>query len=303
MNLSSACIIRPSNRVGAHVNMKYAILDIGSNSVRLMLWADGKTLYKEVLTTRLGEGLSASGLISDAAEKRTIPAIVTLLGRAKGEDAEVLAFATAAVRGARNGPEFVSAVKRECGVDIDVVSGEAEALLGLRGALGMRDGGIIDIGGASTEVCLQREGKVVYSVSLPVGCVRLHDACGEDVTLLTSVIEQAISPLPAIELPLYAVGGTASTLASVRLGLKQYDGAALQNAILSRNWLKCMANYLLSAPLEDRKRIRGMDVTRADILGGGTLLLTHILQRVGANEVRFSDGDNLEGYAVYRGLK
>ena len=113
----------------------YAVIDIGSNSVRLMLWADGKTLYKRLETTRLG----------------------------------------AAVRVARNGKELCRAIERACGLRVDVVSGEEEALLGAAGALSQKDGGIIDIGGASTEVFFRKAGVTQFSVSMNVGAVRLFD--------------------------------------------------------------------------------------------------------------------------------
>ena len=80
--------------------MKYAVIDIGSNSVRLMLWADGP-LYKKVCTTRLAEGLSCSGSLCDTAMDRTVRAVADFCKEGEQAGAQVLAFATAAVRSAR----------------------------------------------------------------------------------------------------------------------------------------------------------------------------------------------------------
>lgn len=97
--------------------MKIFAIDIGSNSVRLACIADGKTLYKRLKTTRLGEGLSQTGKISQQAIERTASAVSDFIGFAKNEGADRLfAFATAAVRSAENGADFTARVKELCGV-------------------------------------------------------------------------------------------------------------------------------------------------------------------------------------------
>ena len=125
--------------------MKYAVIDIGSNSVRLMLWADG-TLYKKLFTTRLAAGMR-DGVLQEDAMRRTAEAIAVFYreGVAEAGAARTFAFATAAVRSAKNGAAFCTYVKELCGAQIDVVSGDTEALLGAYGALGAQDGGMIDI--------------------------------------------------------------------------------------------------------------------------------------------------------------
>ena len=282
--------------------MKFAILDIGSNSVRLMLWANGKSLYKKVFTTRLAEG--ADRLLSEAAMKRTVEAIALCRTVAEQEGAALYAFATAAVRSASNGAAFCLRVKKTCGVEIDVVSGEEEALLGMLGALGTaEEGGIVDIGGASTEI-LFKKGKPEFSVSLPLGCVTLFDRCKEKKDALRKEIGRVLCALdgaPA-RFPTYAIGGTASTLACVKLGLAAYDGAALQDTPLPATWVKDCAERLFALSVDERRKIAGMDPRRADIIAGGTLLLYEIMRRLGLDEVRFSDRDNLEGYLLKRGL-
>ena len=161
--------------MGHSFQMKRAVLDIGSNSVRLMLWADGKTLYKKVLTTRLAEG--AAGELGEIPMQRTLQAILELFRTAAREGAEVCAFATAAVRANANGGEFCRRVRAACGLEVDVLSGKEEAEAGLCGALGEKDGGIVDLGGASTEVCVRRGGKIAAAVSIPLGCVKLYAQC------------------------------------------------------------------------------------------------------------------------------
>ena len=126
---------------------KYAVIDIGSNSVRLLLVADGKVLYKRLKTTRLGENLAVSGTLLPKAISRSATAVAEFYHLAKKEGAEdVLAFATASVRFAKNGGDFLLAVKELCPLQVEVISGETEAEIGVLGALGNSDGAVLDIG-------------------------------------------------------------------------------------------------------------------------------------------------------------
>lgn len=281
--------------------MKYAVIDIGSNSVRLMLRANGKTLYKRVCTTRLGEGIAASPVLGEAPMARTLEAVLAFAKEGRSAGAEVLAFATAAVRSAKNGAEFCARA-RALGVEVEVVSGEEEAKLAAVGALGSRDGGIVDIGGASAEYLLMRGGRTEYSVSMPVGCVRLYDSFADRAEALEVGIHDILSryALPAPSGPLFAVGGTASTLACVRFGLRGYDAERLNGLPLPLPWVRDTASRLLSMTAEERAKVKGMDERRADIIAGGALLLEMIMERAGVREVLFSDADNLEGYLALR---
>ena len=283
--------------------MKYAVIDIGSNSVRLMLWADGP-LYKKVCTTRLAEGLSCSGSLCDTAMDRTARAVAGFCKEGEQAGAQVLAFATAAVRSARNGMEFCARVRALCGVTVEIVSGGEEALLGLNGALGAADGGIVDIGGASTEVCIRERDRIAFSVSLDIGVVRLFELCGQDGNRLRAVVRERIEPLVGVVCrgKMCAIGGTASTLASIKLGLEEYDASKLNGLALSADYLDEIAARLLTLSVEERKAIPGMDVRRADVIAGGAVLLAEIVHVLGLQNVIFSDGDNLEGYLAARGL-
>lgn len=285
--------------------MIIAVIDIGSNSVRLILWADGKALYKRLETTRLGAGLE-SGALSEQSMARSLAVITKFCREARQAGADkVCAFATAAVRTARNGTAFCEEIRRVCDVEVDVVSGEHEALLGLYGALGDKDGGIVDIGGASTEICFRQAGKVTLKRSLEVGAVRLYDSCRDDRARLKEEISCALEPLDVTVtdgMTLYAVGGTASALAQIKLGSSAYDPLRLQNLPLSQKWIEGMADELLGMTVGERLSVAGMQQARADILAGGAYLLGKILKKLSCTEILFSDCDNLEGYLIYKGL-
>lgn len=286
--------------------MKAAVIDIGSNSVRLMLWADGKVLFKTLKTTRLGEGTAFSPFLKAEAVERTANAVAEFALQAKTEGAEqIFAYATEAVRSARNGADFLTCVKERSGIDVEVLSGKTEAKLGLYGALGKSsDGGMIDVGGASTEVCFREKGELVFSVSIPLGAVRLFDLCRDDRALLQESITPYLNALNEApkKLPVYGVGGTATTIASVCLKLETYSPSSVQGFRIKSEELQALSAKLLSLPAEERAKLPGMDARRADIIGGGAFLLASVLEKLGRDELIVSDSDNLEGYLVYRGL-
>lgn len=284
---------------------KIAVIDIGSNSVRLMLMADGKALYKTLNTTRLGEGIASSARLKPEAMERTSSAVAEFYARALKEGASsVHAFATAAVRSAENGASFVAEVKELCGLDVEVVSGGEEAEIGILGALGDRDGGIIDVGGASTEVIVRRGGKILYEKSVNIGVVRLKDMCGSDKAALQRAALDAVKEYGKVPYgaPMYAIGGTATTLAAVLLDMKEYEPSRITGTVISGERMRSLADRLSAMSVEEIAALPGVPQKRADVLGGGAILLSAVMDGLGFKEIVVSDSDNLEGYARKRGL-
>lgn len=180
-----------------------------------------------------------------------------------------------------------------------MVSGETEAKLGLIGALGGKDGGIIDVGGASTEVTVASGGQVVYAVSADVGAVRLRDACGEERAALETFIAERIAVYGEVPpFNAYAIGGTATSLAALALELEPYDPARTDGLVLTAADVLRWAEKLLSLSMGERLALKGMDPRRADVLGGGALLLYRVMRAVGVEQVTVSEKDNMEGYLV-----
>ncbi len=285
--------------------MKNAVIDIGSNSVRLMFVADGTVLYKTLSTTRLGEGLSQSGALSEVAVTRTAKAVADFYKKAKDEGAsEVVAFATAAVRSSSNPALFLDEVKRLCGLKVQVLSGEKEAEIGILGALGTQDGGIIDIGGASTEITLQKDGKKVYGKSLNVGVVRLKDMCGRNVEELEKVSVQFADMFDEIPkgFEMRIIGGTATTIAAIVLNLEKYDSNKVTGTKITKEQVDSLAKRLAEMSVEEIAMHPCVDKKRADVLLGGVVLLSVIMEKKGILEVFASDQDNLEGFAKTMGL-
>ncbi len=287
-----------------NIMKKNAVIDVGSNSVRLMLVADGKVLYKDLEITRLGEGLAYSKNLRAEAIERTAIAMARFYDRAKAEGAEeVRAFATAAVRSAENKAEFLAKVASLSPLQVEVVSGEAEAELGLLGALGNSDGGIIDVGGASTEIIVRKNGVVEYKKSVDVGVVRLKDSCGRDMVKLTEYAKAqtlAFGKIPRAGMR--AIGGTATSIASIALKLKTYDPMAVTGFALTKSVLAEAVDYLANTPVERVVAETCVPEKRAEVLLGGAVWLYCLVEDLGITELTVSDSDNLEGYAVSRGL-
>lgn len=284
--------------------MKICAIDIGSNSVRLATVKDGKTLYKRLATTRLGEGISSSGRLNAQAVDRTARAVADFVHSAQREGADkIYAFATAAVRSSSNGAEFLLAVKKLCGIEVEVLSGAAEAKCGVLGAVKGGDGGIIDVGGASTEVSVKRANTLIYTESVDIGAVRLLDIAGRDIAALGKVIDEKTAgygSFDASAYKMYAIGGTATTIASVKQALKVYDPEITDGTRVSVEEVMEMAERLLSLGVEQVKNITGMEPRRADVIGGGCLLMGKVMRRFNVAEITVSESDNIEGYIMLK---
>lgn len=283
---------------------KFAVIDIGSNSVRLMLVADGNVLYKRLQTTRLGEGLADSSCLQPQAIERSAHAVATFNQMAIADGAQsVFAFATAAVRTAKNSAEFLSRVQVLCGLSVEVIAGETEAEIGVLGALGNNDGGILDIGGASTEILVKTNGQVIYKKSVDIGVVRLKDKCAREKDKLVAMSKAAIKEFGEIpQRALYAIGGTATTLAALHLGLLTYDSDKVTGAQLTVADVENLADRLLSLSVAEIAALPCIHKGREDVITGGAVLLATLMQELRIEKVIVSDRDNLEGYAIMKKL-
>ena len=279
----------------------FAVIDVGSNSVRLMLSTGDKTLSKEVITTRLAEGITKTNMLSPEAVERTARAVSFFVEKAKTLDAsDIFVFATAAVRQSKNGQVFVDRVMELCGIKVDVVAGEMEALLGLSGALGGSDGGVIDIGGASTEIIVSKLNNVVFCKSINIGAVRIKDECGQDLEKTSAFVNNKITEFGEIPSTFYyAIGGTATTIASTLQELEPYDPNKVDGFIVHKNQVYNLMNKLFSMSIEERKNLKGLQPSRAEIIAHGTTVLYSIMDKFNIDSVIVSEKDNLEGYLQY----
>lgn len=276
--------------------MRYAVIDVGSNSVRLMLWENG-TLYKKIACTRLAENMS-DGFLDGESLKRTARAVCLFASEAEKDGAGVIfIFGTAALRKAKNREKFSDAVKDGCGLYVDVISGEKEAEIGALGALKGADGGVVDVGGASTEIVVIAGGKPVYEKSADVGTVTVKDACGEDLSGAFSLISEKIGIFGAVpKTDFTAIGGTATSLAAISLALEVYDPEKVNGYILTLSEIKRLREKLYKTPLFKRFELKGLQRERAEVIPSGANILCSVMEKYGIERVKISESDNLEGY-------
>ena len=211
---------------------------------------------------------------------------------------------TAATRTAKNKEIFTDRVKALCGLTVDVIAGEEEAEIGMMGAIGNNDGAIIDIGGASTEIVVKKDGDIVYKKSIDIGVVRLKDLCGTDKKRLEEVACLEIKNFGNVPLQttFYGIGGTATTLAAQHLGLTEYQSDKITGAVISMQAVEKLADKFALMTTEQIACLPCMPRGRADVILGGAVLLATLMKVLGIAKVTASDRDNLEGYAIKRGL-
>ncbi len=280
---------------------KIAAVDIGSNSVLMCVGehlaaSDFRVIYDMARTTRLGSGLAKRGRLSAAGMHRTLEALrecrrkAQILGVALAR-----AIGTAALREASNADEFLKKAKEALGFSIEVVSGEKEAELTFLGVAGaVRDPLLIlDVGGASTEIVLARDAKIERVISMPIGAARLREMIPEEDVLrffvrVIEVVPSDLSQIDAGSRSTILVGGTATTLAAVRLQLKKYEPEKIDGFSFMRSELAGLVDEIRAVPIERRADIPGLSRSRAAIITSGGLIICQILSELGVEKVSIS---------------
>ncbi len=289
--------------------MKIGALDVGTNTV-LMLVAertdDGgvRGLADFSRITRLGRGVDRTGRLDPDSAERTLETIVEFAAQARALGAaKIVTAATAALRDARDGPEFIARVKARAGIDLEIVSGATEARLSYLAVVhGLQVDSakllIVDIGGGSTELIRAEPGREPALLSLQIGSVRLterivhHDPPGADEAReLRRVIDGAIDGTgwdlrPEI---LVGIAGTVTTVCAVALGLATYDPAVVHGHRLSRGEVERIMERFGAVPLAERKRLPGLIEGRANVIFAGTMILACVMEKAGVDSVVVSD--------------
>ena len=283
-------------------NQNIAIIDIGSNSVRERISCNGKVFLRRVITTQLAKN-AQNGCLNEASVLRTFEGLDLLFSLAREHKAKVFAFATAAVRNAKNKEDFISKFNSKYGEKLDVLSGENEGKMGVLGALKGKSGCIIDVGGASSEVVCSFNEKVIYAHSMQVGAVSLTDKCGKDFSLayefLTKQIEKEFDKIPKEIGEVYGIGGSANSVAFIKSGLKSYNREATNGIVVDNNYLFELAKKFY---LMDSKQISAeflIDNLRSNVIHSGTLILACLLNKLCVTKIILTEDDNLEGYYLW----
>ncbi len=304
----------------------YAALDLGTNNCRLLIarpTGDGFVIVDAFSRiVRLGEGLLASGRLSDAAIERAVIALGVCAEKLKRRHVTLVrSVATEACRRAENGREFVARVRAETGIRLDIIPPAEEARLAVLGCHALIEPGegpalVFDIGGGSTELALveTRAGAdphILSWISAPIGVVSLTesepDARAEGVDHLAvyaRMVERARDafaafaaalPRPAAARRLMGTSGTVTTLASLHLGLPAYDRRAVDGLIVPADAMRAVSARLSRIGVAERATIPCIGTERADLVVAGCAILEAILDIWPAERLGIADRGIREG--------
>jgi exopolyphosphatase/guanosine-5'-triphosphate,3'-diphosphate pyrophosphatase len=294
-----------------------AAVDCGTNSTRLLI-ADrtGRPLERLTRITRLGAGVDATGELSNDAIDRCLSVLTEYrhvmdgLGVDNGR-----LVATSAARDASNGDEFLQSAAEVTGLVPELLTGIEEGRLSMAGAVSDLDPSdgpflVLDIGGGSTELVTGSgpDDADLLAVSLQLGCVRIteRDLFSDPPTqselehaeaMIAELLDQTVAEHPRFLAAHRLVGlaGTVTTLASLQLGLDEYDRDQIHHAVLTASdvydWYRTLASEIRSARLDRAGMVPG----REDVIVGGAMILTAVMTRFGFDECLVSEADILDG--------
>ncbi len=319
---------RSPHAAGEWTRETYAALDLGSNNCRLLV-ARGKARGFRVidafsLIVRLGEGVAATGRLSEPAMARTLEALKVCAGKlAHRRVTQARHVATEACRRADNCAEFIGRVHAETGIAIEIITTDEEARLVVAGCAPLLDRRVsealvFDIGGGSTELILlrvpgdpRRAPSVEHFLSVPQGVVTLSDRYGgREVTRATydtmvAEMEAALFPFEARhgiaariargEVQMLGSSGTVTTLAGIHLKLPRYNRAAVDGAALSFDCARAVSERLVGLGYEARAAHPCIGVERADLVLAGCAILEAICRLWPVFRLRVADRGIREG--------
>ena len=302
--------------------MRIAIIDIGSNSTRLLV-ADregdriAKELERRSQVTRLGAGVDANGRLRADAMERVYTTLDEYKGAIERHGAtKQIAIFTSAVRDAENGDEFAQTVARRYALEPHVLAGDEEARLTFLGATSERDPAdhaptlVVDVGGGSTELVVGAGREAGFHVSTQAGVVRQterhikHDPpspneleqLADDVR---EIIADATSPeARGIVEHGIAVAGTATSLAAIAQRLEPYDPEKVHGFVISKDEAARILSKLARIPLEQRRQTRGLHPDRAPTIIAGVIILREVMKLFELDAIEVSEHDILRGAAL-----
>ena len=298
-------------------NRRVAAIDIGSNSIRLVV-ADVlpgdqfRVIDEERQSTRLAQNLGSTGKLAAAAAEATIESLRHFKKLAEGLGADDLqTIATCAVREAENGVAFVDRVHNEAGLEVEVISGHDEALYAFRSVhrafdISDRNIAVVDIGGGSTEIVLASAGYVEKVYTTRLGAVRMTELFsrggglfGDDYHELIRQVDRElkknVKKKPFIPQMIYGTGGTFTNLAAMIIEARNEDAQMLWGYRITRADVRHMLDRISNMSAKERRNIPGLNADRADIIVAGIAIIDRIMARLKTNILRVHTGGVRDG--------
>lgn len=276
-----------------------AVIDIGSNSVRLVVY-EGLSraptpLFNEKTLAGLGREVQTKGLMPPDAVDRALAALRRF--RALCDTMRVgqlWVLATAACREARNGPEFIAAAQRICRSKVDVLTGGREAeltALGVISGFHRPDGLVGDLGGGSLELVDVHGTSLKAGVTLPLGGLALQDRSGKSLKKADNIVEHALAQVSLKAgkgRSFYAVGGTWRSLARLHMAQTGYPLHVMHNYVIRSKEALEFARLLHRVNPETLSQIEVVNIARIPLLPFAALVLEHIVERAKPRDIVFS---------------
>ena len=295
-----------------------AVIDCGTNSIRLLIAETSGSTIKEVIRTmeivRLGQGVDENKAFHPDAINRTLLAVKSFKEIIDKNKVDRIRFcATSATRDASNRNIFIDGVRDILNIQVEVIPGEEEAALSFTGATYQLDQGsgpflVVDIGGGSTEFVFGDK-KVISAKSVNIGCVRMSerhltnqpptmDQIASAIVDIDIAITQAAVSVPINSAKsLIAVAGTATTVAAAALDLSKYDRDLIHLAKISADKVHKVAQMFQSMNKSEISALPYMHEGRVDVITAGSLVLSRVMAATGATEFVASETDILDGMA------
>ena len=291
---------------GAH---RYAVIDVGTNSVKLHVGerrADGSwgTVADRAQITRLGEGLVRHGRLGTAPIERTVDAIVAMAGDARREGAEAIAaVGTAGLRLASNAGDVLAAAQARCGVHVEVLPADEEARLAYVAAtagLALPPGQLVvfDTGGGSSQFTFGDGHGVQERFSVNVGAVRFTERYALDRRVPRDALEAALAAIGADLARLdrrgtpdavVAMGGAVTNLAAVKHGLIHYDRDVVHGTVLDRAEIDRQIELYRSRTAAQRRQLAGLQPPRAEVILAGACIVRSTLAKLRCDSLTVCD--------------
>ena len=295
-----------------------AVIDCGTNSIRLLIAEISGTTFKEVIRTmeivRLGQGVDENKAFDPDAINRTLLAVKSFKEIIDKNKVDKIRFcATSATRDATNRNLFIDGVRDILNVQVEVIPGEEEAALSFTGATYQLDQNsgpflVVDIGGGSTEF-VYGDKKVISAKSVNIGCVRMSerhfltqppgmDQIARAIVDIDIAITDAGASVPINSAKsLIAVAGTATTVAAAALNLPKYDRDLIHLSKISADQVHKVAQMFQSMSKSEITALPYMHEGRVDVITAGSLVLSRVMAATGAVEFVASESDILDGMA------
>ena len=317
---ANVCMARGLKALVGFGTERYAVIDVGTNSVKLHIadrHADGtwSTVVDRAAVTRLGEGIDASGGLEPEPMARTSEAIADMADESRRAGAvAIAAVGTAGLRAAANGQAFVDDVEAACGVRIEIIPGTEEgriAYVAATSGLGLARGSLVvfDTGGGSSQFTFGHDDEVEEQFSVPVGAVRLTERHGLDGPVSEDALRATLDaiageldrlddrPTPDV---LAGMGGAVTNLTAVKHGLAVYDPDVVQGTRLEGAEIDRQIELYRTRTADERRAIVGLQPNRAEVILAGACVVRTVLTKLGCDSLLVSDRGLRHGLIVDR---